>query len=84
MKTIKFVIHDPMGLHARPAGTLVKEASRFEAEINMVKDTKSVNAKRIFSVMSLQAKQGDTLTITIQGIDEEPAADAMQRCAEKI
>lgn len=73
MKTFKYTITDPQGIHARPAGALVKEAKKFESKITLTKDGKLADAKKIFTVMGMGAKQGETLTITVDGADEEAA-----------
>ena len=51
MKEFHYVIKDKLGIHARPAGLLVKEAMKFQAAIVIKKDEKEADAKRIFSVM---------------------------------
>lgn len=78
MREIKFVINDPDGIHARPAGQLVKTASKFSSEINIAKDGKTVSAKKIFGIMGLAAKQGEEITITINGPDENSASDELK------
>ena len=78
MKELHVIIKDPLGLHARPAGQLVKLASGYECSITVVKDKKSVDAKKLFSVMSLGAKQGEKLIIQFDGADEKIAADKME------
>ena len=61
MKEFSYVITDPEGIHARPAGLLVKEAGRFTCSIKLMKNGKTADAKRIFAVMGLAAKKGETL-----------------------
>lgn len=78
MKSFQYVLTDPEGIHARPAGLLVKEAAKFESKITLKKGDKAGDAKRIFAVMGLAAKQGETLTIECDGADEEAAAGAME------
>ena len=78
MKEFDYIITDPEGIHARPAGLLVKEASRFQSDIQLKKDGKSGDAKRIFAVMALAAKKGETITVTVNGEDEAEAAAAME------
>jgi len=78
MKEIKYTITDPEGIHARPAGLLVKEANQFTSSIKISKDGSPVDAKRIFAVMGLAAKQGQTITITVDGSDEQAAAAQLE------
>lgn len=71
------VIVNPLGLHARPAAQLVKLASSFASQIQLVKDGVPVNGKSIMGVMMLAAECGSTLTIRAEGHDAETAADAL-------
>ena len=78
MKTFTYTIKDDLGIHARPAGLLVKTAKNFNSEITIAKDGKSVNALKLMALMGLGVKCGDTITVTVSGEDEEPAASAME------
>jgi len=78
MKEIKYVITDSQGIHARPAGLLVKECSKYASEITIKKGTNSGNAKRIFSIMALAAKKNEEITITADGPDEDEAIKAIE------
>ncbi len=78
MKEFKYVITDPEGIHARPAGEFVKAASKFSSDVNLTKDGKTVSAKRIFGVMGLAVKQGQELTVTVEGSDEDTAAKELE------
>jgi len=79
MKTFNYVITDEVGIHARPAGLLVKEAGKFKSVItitNMSND-KNSEANKLFGVMGLSVKCGDEVKITIDGEDEETAYEEM-------
>lgn len=78
MKEFTYTIKDELGIHARPAGLLVKEAAKFSSDIKMRKEEKEIDAKRIIGVMSLGTKQGDTVTLVINGDDEEQAYAALK------
>lgn len=73
MKEFKYVITDPEGIHARPAGILVKQAAGYQSTVKIAKGDKSADAKRIFGVMGLGVKNGEEVTITVEGADEEKA-----------
>ncbi len=79
MKTFQYVITDHEGIHARPAGLLVKEAGKYQSAITLKKGEKTGDAKRIFAVMGLAAKQNDELTVVCEGADEEVAAEALEK-----
>ena len=78
MTEIKYVITDELGIHARPAGLLVKKCGAFESAITIGTPAKMVDAKRIMGVMGLALKQGDELTMTFDGPDEMEAAEALK------
>lgn len=78
MKEFKYVITDELGIHARPAGLLVKEAGQFQADIKIKKGEKEADAKRIFGIMGLAAKKGDEIVLTADGTDEAEAIAAIE------
>ena len=78
MKVFTHVIQDPLGLHARPAGMLVKAAAGYASAITIEAPSGKADAKRIMAVMRLAAKQGMELTVTCDGADEEAAAAGLQ------
>lgn len=78
MKTFDYTIKDAFGIHARPAGLLVKEVGKYQSKISLTKDGKTVDAARLMAVMSLGVKQGQTITVTAEGDDEEAAASEIQ------
>ncbi|MDD6235725.1 MAG: HPr family phosphocarrier protein [Lachnospiraceae bacterium] len=77
MKEIKYVITDPEGIHARPAGLLVKAAKEFTCDIKIAKDGKAMNCKAIFGIMGLGVKKGEEVTITFDGEDEDKACETI-------
>lgn len=78
MKEFKHVIGDPMGLHARPAGQMVKACAGYASKVTITAPTGTADAKRLMAVMRLAAKQGMELTVTVDGADEEKAASELQ------
>lgn len=83
MKEFYYTIKDKLGIHARPAGLLVKTAEKFECEINILHDDKLANAKKIFSVMSLGIHEGDKIRITAFGSDEIKAIEEIKKFFEE-
>ena len=79
MKTFEYTIKDELGIHARPAGLLVKKAASYASTIIIGKGEKSADAKRIFGVMGLDVQQGDEVTVRVQGNDEAVAAAEFER-----
>ena len=78
MKEFKHVINDPLGMHARPAGMLVKAVAPFASKVTITAPTGKADAKRLMAVMRLAAKQGMELTIQVEGADEDAAAAKLQ------
>ncbi len=65
------------GLHARPAAQFVKAAKAYNSDIRVIKGDRDANAKSSLNLMTLGAKQNDTLIIRAEGDDEEEAVDAL-------
>ena len=77
MKTIEYTINDELGLHARPAGLLVKLAAKHKCAVTISKGEKKADLKKIFAVMGLGVKCGDTIGIMCDGEEEEQAISAI-------
>ena len=78
MKNFEYTIKDELGIHARPAGMLVKEAKKYQSKITITKEGKSADASKLMAVMSLGVKCGQTVQIAVEGPDEEDAAAGIQ------
>ncbi len=78
MKSFSYTITDPLGLHARPAGMLVKQAASYKSAVTVTAPTGKADAKRIMAVMRLAAKQGMELTVTCEGPDEDAACEGLK------
>lgn len=75
MKKEKIVLQNETGLHARPAGELVKIASTFKCDINLTANGKTANAKSILAIMSLGIKSNTEIEIECDGEDENIAIE---------
>ena len=78
MKTFMYTIKSPVGLHARHAGLLVKETSQYQSAVSVSKGDKKVNGKGILSLMGLGVKQGDVIALSVEGQDEDYAAQQLK------
>ncbi len=78
MKTFNYTITDEVGIHARPAGILVKEAKNYSSKIFISKGEKKAEATKLMAIMALGVKKDDTITVTIEGDDEDSCAPAIE------
>ena len=79
MKQFNYVINDPLGLYARPAGLLAKLAKPYaDTVISVTKGDKTVKASQLMKLMSLAAKNGDEVTVTVEGPEEDAAFEAVK------
>ena len=79
MKTFKYMITDPVGIHARPAGNLVAEVKKYASKITITHAAgKSAPAGKLIQLMGLGVKQGEEITVTVEGEDEDTAATAIE------
>ena len=79
MKEFNYTVTDPVGIHARPAGNLVKEAKKYECAIMIYKGEKGSKATSLTKLMGLGIKQGDEIRVTVEGDGEEECAAAMEK-----
>lgn len=78
MKSFEYTVKDELGIHARPAGILVKEAKKYESRITLSKEGRTVEATKLMAVMSLGVKCGQTVEVAVEGADEEAAYAGMK------
>ncbi|MBO5253971.1 MAG: HPr family phosphocarrier protein [Clostridia bacterium] len=78
MKQFTYTVSDPLGIHARPAGLLAKEAKRFSSVCTITKEGQTKKLTQLMMLMSMGVKQGDTVTVAAEGEDEEAAIAALQ------
>ena len=71
MTTIAYTITDELGLHARPAGKIVKMFQGFAGKVEIAAKGKTADGKRVMAVMKLSLKQGDAFTLAFDGEGEE-------------
>ena len=80
MKEFTYTITDPVGIHARPAGLLAKAAKALDSTVTIAKaDGKSAAATKLMALMGLGIKQGDTVTVTVEGGSEDANAATMEQ-----
>lgn len=78
MKEFTYIVKDPLGIHARPAGSLAKLAKGFaDTTVVICKDGKEAKAAQLMKLMSLAVKQGDVVIVKAEGAQEEAAIAAL-------
>jgi catabolite repression HPr-like protein len=81
-KTIKIKLEN--GLEARPIALLVQEASKYDSSIYIHSGEKRVNAKSIMGMMTLGLVNGEELTVTTDGADEQEALNGLDRFLSNV
>lgn len=74
MRSFTYCIQDELGIHARPAGQLAILAGECKSTVVIDNGSKRENVKRLMAVMGMGIKKGQTVTVLIEGEDEDTAA----------
>ena len=85
MKKINYTVAAESGIHARPAGLLVKQAASFKSDIKILNEEngKEADLKRLMAVMALGVKQGNSIVVTVEGEDEDEAYTVLESFLEE-
>lgn len=83
MKTFQYTIKEELGMHARAAGVILQLAKEFKSSIVIANKGKQGDLKKLLSVIDLDIQHGDTVTVTVEGSDEDVAAEEMQAFFEE-
>lgn len=78
----KVMIHNPTGLHLRPAGVFCNVANQYKCQVLFQYGDTTANAKSVLSVLGACIKAGDEITIVCDGEDEKSALKAMIQAVE--
>jgi phosphocarrier protein len=78
----ELTVRNKAGIHTRPASMIVRTASKYDADVFLRRDRYEINAKSVIGVMTLAAEQGATLTLAVDGDDEDAAAEALEELFE--
>ncbi|MBN2050319.1 MAG: HPr family phosphocarrier protein [Spirochaetales bacterium] len=82
MVSKEITIRNRAGIHARPAALIVQKANEFDSQIYFEKDHNKINGKSIMGIITLGAGYNTTLTVTVEGADEEAALQAIVQLFE--
>lgn len=83
MKNFNYTITDEIGIHARPAGLLAKEAKKYSSKITIHAGEKSAEATKLMALMQLGVKCGQTIEVTVEGEDEATAVEEIKAFFEQ-
>lgn len=83
MTAFEYTIKDELGIHARPAGVLVKTAKATGCKVTIEKGEKSADASRLLAVMGMGIKQGDSVKVTCEGENEAEASEKLKAFFEE-
>lgn len=87
MKSFNYVIKDIVGMHARPAGLLVKEAKKYKSKICIARrngnSDDAAEATKIMALLALGLKCGEAIIVSVEGEDEESAVVNIQKFFEE-
>jgi phosphocarrier protein len=78
MKSFSYVVQDPVGIHARPAGNLVKAIKALDSEVTLKANGKAASGKKLMAVMGLGVKQGQEVGVVVEGGNEDASLAAME------
>ena len=73
----KLIIQNRYGLHARPAALFVEIASKYDADVTLIKDGVEVNGKSIMGLLILAAEKGNEIILRSKGKDEADLIQAL-------
>lgn len=84
MQEFEYAVTDPVGIHARPAGILVKTIKGLDSEVTIgKKGGKEAGGTKLMAVMGLGIKQGDTAVVRVEGPNEEADAQLLRKFFEE-
>lgn len=78
MKSFTYTIQDKLGIHARPAGLLVKKAREFSSQCTLEMNGKQAELTKLFAVMGLGVTCGSAVTVSAEVADEVQAIAGLE------
>ena len=76
MRESFYTITDPDGIHARPAGLFAVKMREYQSSVTLLRADQSAYGKKLFSIMKLRVKHGETVVLRAEGTDEDLAIEA--------
>lgn len=69
--TCNVQVKNAMGLHTRPATTIVKLLQTCKSDVTFTYKKETINAKSILSILMLAARKNSKIIIEVVGVDAE-------------
>ena len=83
MISFDYIVKEEAGIHARPASMLAKKAKSFKCTVTLSCNGKSCDARKFMMIMAMGVKKGDTVTITVDGEDEQEVSRELKQFFEE-
>ena len=76
------LVKNKLGLHARPAALLVQLVAKYKSKVSISKNEQEVDGRSIMGLMTLAAECGSTVTIVVEGEDEQGLLNEIEKLFE--
>ncbi|MCC6102282.1 MAG: HPr family phosphocarrier protein [Olegusella sp.] len=83
MRRFTYIVTDKMGIHARPAGALAREARKYSSRVTISAKGASKSAKDVFGLLGMGITRGMEITVSCEGPDEKQAAQELESFMER-
>lgn len=80
--TFNYVIKDEVGIHARPAGELVKCAKGLDSKVTVSCNGKTAEATKLMMLMGLGVKKGMEVSVNVEGDNSEADGETLRNFFE--
>ena len=86
MEKLTYTIKDRDGVHARPAGAIIKAVSAYKSSITLIYKDRKIDLKKggIFALLGLGIRFGEEIYLHVEGEDEKDASVALKRAFEEF
>lgn len=84
MLSFVYQIKDELGIHARPAGLLVKTVKELDSKVTLKRGEKTAEGTKLMAIMAMGIKCGDEVTVTIEEGDEEKSCAVIKTFLKRI
>lgn len=84
MITFVHKVADANGLHARNAMRLAHAAMACDCQVYVSCKGRTADARQVFNLMGLIAKQGDELVFRLDGAGEEEGARSLKQVVKEV